>query len=156
MGSAQKNVIKHVTLGENDITHKKINWKKFIHFSLVWLVSVIILFMVSFAFEMVKESKHLFMDVILRVDTLSLMFSLILSIILDRFWNFRNNFDQKVMLSIQLIVCIVGLIFYIIYSIFEITNPQNIYFQSRLSIHILYIILSVIVAFVGFLIDSLE
>ena len=116
-----------------------------------------ILFAVSFSLEVIRESKNLISDVILRVDTLSLMFSLVLSIILDKLWDERN-YGQKGILIVQFVIFSVGLLCYIMYSLLEITNSQNIYFQSqsRLPVHISYILLSTVVAFIGFLIDSKE
>ena len=157
MGNAQKEVIRHIASGEVGRSDKKVNWKRFIHLSSVWIVSMMILFAVSSFLEVIKESKNLFSDVILRVDTLSLMFSLVLSIILDRLWDERN-YGQKGILIIQLVIFIVGFLCYLAYSFIEITNPQNIYFQSesRLPVHTSYIILSTVVAIIGFLIDSKE
>lgn len=157
MGSAQKAVIKHITSGEAGKSNKKVDWKRFIHLSSVWLASMFILFAVSFSLEVIRESKNLISDVILRVDTLSLMFSLVLSIILDKLWDERN-YGQKGILIVQFVIFSVGLLCYIMYSLLEITNSQNIYFQSqsRLPVHISYILLSTVVAFIGFLIDSKE
>ena len=64
----------------------------------------------------------------------------------------------KGILIIQLVIFIVGFLCYLAYSFIEITNPQNIYFQSesRLPVHTSYIILSTVVAIIGFLIDSKE
>lgn len=133
-------------------TANNVDWGEFGHLLLTWIISASIIFIVLLILECVNDPKDLFTEVILRTDTLSLMFSLVLSAGLDQVWNNKKNWKYKLTLCGEITLSFVGLILYLSYSLIEILDKENPYLQtqSRLWIHSSYIIISTIVVICGF------
>lgn len=137
---------------------KKVNWDEFIHLSLTWFVSAFAIAAVLVILSLEEQSTNLFYDVINRIDTLSLMFSLVLSAALEQMWNHKKSKMFQYTLAGELILVIGGLIWYLVCSIHEIQlkNPDlaeniNPVYIDRFWVHAVYITLSVCCVFVGFL-----
>lgn len=137
---------------------KSINWDEFIHLSLIWLVSALLVAIVLVFLTLEEKSTNLFHDVMNRTDTLSLMFSLVLSATLEQMWNHKNSKMHQVTLACEVLLMGIGLGWYLICSIHEIqlADPEfsgyvNPVFTERFWVHTVYVILSVCCVFLGFL-----
>lgn len=153
-----KNVDMHavniIEQGEKEY-HPKISlfdWSEFLHLSITWFVGAFAIFAVLFALTMVERSNNLIKDVILRLDTLSLMFSLVLSAGLEQVWNNKNHWKYKLTQYGELTLAFIGLVLYTVYSTMYILDPQNPYLQDRFGVHLCYIIISTILVITGFVI----
>ena len=136
---------------------KKVNWDEFIHLSLTWFVSAFAIAAVLVILSLEEQPTNLFHDVINRIDTLSLMFSLVLSAALEQMWNHKKSKMFQYTLAGELILVIGGLIWYLVCSIHEIqlkdpnlANTVNPVYIDRFWVHFVYILLSICCVFVGF------
>lgn len=136
----------------------KPNWEEFRHLSLTWFMSAFAIAVVLIILSLEEQSTNLFHDVINRIDTLSLMLSLVLSAALEQIWNYKNSKIFQYSLAGELILVISGLVWYLVCSIHEIQvrNPLyegtvNSVFIERFGVHAVYIVLSTCCVFVGFL-----
>ncbi|HIZ78910.1 MAG TPA: hypothetical protein IAA17_03905 [Candidatus Lachnoclostridium stercorigallinarum] len=99
---------------------------------------------------MAEKSEDLVKDVILRLDTLSLMFSLVLSAGLEQVWNNKKHWKYKLTQYGELTLALIGLVLYLVYSLMFILDSTNPYLQSRFGVHLSYIIVSTVVVVGGF------
>lgn len=131
------------------------NWNEFVHLLLCWLISAAVIFTILIVLTMAESSENLMKDVILRLDTLSLMFSLILSAGLEQMWNNKSQLKFKIIMFLEIGMAIVGLLLYLAYSMLSIIQPENVYLQNRFIVHLLYVIFGIIVVIVGFVVRSI-
>lgn len=138
--------------------HRNVNWDEFIHLLLTWLISLFAIAGVLVILSLEEQSTDLFHDVINRIDTLSLMFSLVLSAALEQIWNHKKSKLFQYTLAAELILVIGGLIWYLVCSIHEIqqkdpnfTGNINPVYIERFWIHAIYIALSIFCVIIGFL-----
>lgn len=150
-----KNAIEHVSAGEaSGKKAKKIDWEEFWHLLISWLVSGIVIFAVLLILTMAEKSEDLFRDMVMRIDTVSLMFSLVLSAFLEQVWNNKKNWMYKFSQIGEFILAFLGLTMYLAYSLWELYDPENLYFKSRFLTNLLYILVSFVCVLVGFLMRS--
>lgn len=141
-----------VEQGERTATVKsrRFNWEEFWHLFLGWFISATVIFIVLFGLAMAEKSENLVKDVILRLDTLSLMFSLVLSAGLEQVWNNKKQWKYKLTQYGELALALIGLVLYLVYSLIFIFDSTNPYLQSRFGVHLFYIIVSTVVVVGGF------
>lgn len=130
---------------------QKFNWEEFWHLSLGWIISAIIIIAVLIGLTMAEQSENLAKDVIMRLDTLSLMFSLVLSAGLEQVWNTKKHWKYKLTQFGELTLAFLGLIFYLVFSLLNSLKPDNPYLQWRFGVHLAYIVVSFIVIMGGFI-----
>lgn len=147
-----KKAVDLIEQGERAVPVKtrRFNWEEFWHLFMGWFISAIVIFAVLFGLTMAEKSEDLVRDVILRLDTLSLMFSLVLSAGLEQMWNNKKHWKYKMTQYGELALALIGLILYLVYSLMYILDANNPYLQSRFYVHLFYIIVSTIVVVGGF------
>lgn len=155
--SIEEHAVKHVSDGEarkfvnNKISHRKIDWKEFAHLFTSWFICGIVICAVLMILTMSEKSDDLFKDMVIRIDTISLMFSLVLSAGLEQVWNIKKDWKYKFSQIAELVLAIVGLIMYLAYSLWDIYDPQNLYYKDRFWMNLIYIVLSFICVVIGFI-----
>lgn len=130
---------------------KKFDVGEFLHLFISWLISGGVVFAVLICLAMAEHSTNLVVDVIKRIDMLSLMFSLILSAGLEQVWNGRKSLPYKMTQVLELALAFVGLMLYLFYSLLVLYDPTNVYLQERYYVNLCYIVLSIIAVIVGFI-----
>lgn len=145
-------VVDLVEQGEQTEHTKKavFDWEEFWHLFFGWLISALVIIVVLFVLTMAERSKDLLRDVILRLDTISLMFSLVLSAGLEQVWNNKKQWKYKLTQYGELTLALIGLVLYLSYSLMYILDPKNPYLQARFGVNLLYIITSTVVVIAGF------
>ena len=150
-----KHAIEHVSAGEaSGKKAKKIDWEEFCHLLISWLVSGIVIFAVLLILTMAEKSEDLFRDMVMRIDTVSLVFSLVLSAGLEQVWNNKETWKYKLTQIGEVFLASIGLIMYLTYSFWNLYDPENLYFKSRFWGNLLYIFTSFICVLVGFVMRS--
>lgn len=152
-------VISFPNSNEEPQTRKKFKWEEFWHLFSVWLFSATVVVTVLFMLSMVdstRSSKGLIKVVIMRLDSLSLMFSLVLSAGLEQAWNNKKPLKYKITMLLEMALAILGLLLYLTYSILNIIAPNNPYLVSRYGVHLFYIIVSTLVVIGGFIVRAYE
>ena len=134
---------------------KRMDWQEFFHLLVSWGISGIIIFIVLLILTMADKSTDLWHDIVIRIDTISLVFSLVLSAGLEQVWNNKRQWKFKLCLIGELFLASVGLIMYLTYSLWSIYDPKNSYFTERFFVNLLYIVFSVIFVVVGFILRAL-
>lgn len=127
-----------------------IDWGEFWHLFCGWFISALIIVVVLTILTMAERSQNIPRDVILRLDTLSLMFSLVLSAGLEQVWNNKKQWIYKLTLYAELALAFIGLALYLYYSISKVLDPENPYLQERFGVHLFYIITSIMIVITGF------
>lgn len=133
---------------------KKIDWNEFWHLFVIWVVSGFFVFIVVLVLSMAEDPEKLWVHLISRVDTLSLMFSLVLSAALEQMWSPRKVFGYKFTQFAELFLAGVGLVFYLGYSLIMYYDQKNTYLNTCFNVNLTYIILSIFFVIVGFLTRS--
>lgn len=128
----------------------KFNWEEFWHLFFGWLISAVVIVIVLIALTMAEKSENLVIDVILRLDTLSLTFSLVLSAGLEQVWNNKKHWKYKLTQYAELTLALIGLVLYLTYSLMMIFDENNPYLLERFNVHLLYVIVSTLVVIGGF------
>ena len=129
----------------------KFDWKEFWHMSTIWFLSGVIIFIVLIAITMAESSQNIWIDVIKKIDTLSLMFSLVLSALMEQMWNNKKSAAYKFTQVFGIIIAVIGLVLYLLFSILNIYNENNSYLQNIYGINLGYIIVSVVYVMVSFI-----
>lgn len=127
------------------------DWGEFLHMFLVWLVGALIIVLVLVGITVFDQPSDLPYAVIMRLDTLSLMFSLVFSAALEQIWYNRKGIKYKMTQIAEVLLSFVGLIFYLVYSVMEKISPNNSYYVNRYNFQLIYIIAVVVVVVLGFL-----
>lgn len=113
-----KHAIEHVSAGEaSGKKAKKIDWEEFLHLFISWLISGIVICAVLLILTMAENSNNLFKDMIMRIDTVSLVFSLVLSAGLEQVWNNKKIWKYKLTQIGEVFLASIGLIMYLTYSL---------------------------------------
>ena len=107
--------------------------------------------MVLVILTMAEDSNDLWKDIIIRIDTISLVFSLVLSAGLEQVWNNKKRWKYKLTQVGELALAVLGLVLYLAYSLWDIYDPSNKYYNDRFGFNIFYILLSVICVILGFI-----
>lgn len=119
----------------------------------VWVVTAVVLFASLMIIILVKGSSDIIHDAIQGVDALNMMFSLVLSALLEQIWSKKDSSGllYNITLGVESILTITGAMLFIAYSIVEITSPENILLVQSFKINVGYIVASVAVVVLGFL-----
>lgn len=148
------------TKGENKTipSNVKFNWKEFGKFVGIWLLTATILFGALIIITIVSGSTDIFGDTIKEVDTLNMMFSLVLSALLEQIWSHDGDKGglYNITLGFEGLLTILGGMLFMAYSIIEILQPANILLERAFWINLGYIIASTIVVILGFVSRSLK
>ena len=107
--------------------------------------------MVLVILTMAEDSNDLWKDIIIRIDTISLVFSLVLSAGLEQVWNNKKRWKYKLTQVGELALAVLGLVLYLAYSLWDIYDLSNKYYNDRFGFNIFYILLSVICVILGFI-----
>lgn len=160
-----RHAVTQVARGENDVSSKPINhkigkkriidWSEFWHLFISWFISGLIIFMVLVILTMAEKSTDLWKDIVIKVDTISLVFSLVLSAGLEQVWNNKKRWKYKLTQIGELTLAILGLVLYMAYSLWEIYDPCNPYYLDRFEFNMLYIVLSLICVVIGFMMRAM-
>lgn len=143
------------------------DWEELFHSASVY-VFIIILMVVGLAIITLFNTgtDKFLLNLLKRNDTLNLMFSLILSAALEQLWNNKRELKYKITLLLELLLTIVGFIWYIVRSIAEIIilnkaegalyafesfflNDQNMFM-----LNVFYIIFGFVVIICGFVVKA--
>ena len=127
-----------------------IDWKEFFHMLIIWLAGAVVILTVLVASTMTDAPTDIVHSVVERLDTLSLMFSLIFSATLEQLWYDEKKAAYRVALFAELYLSVLGLIFYLVFSVLEKTMPDNIYYLGRYHFNLFYIVAVVFVVVSGF------
>lgn len=146
--------VQKVTAGEKSNTGRPrytCNWQEFGKFVIIWIITATILFFALFCITIVRGSDYIIYDTIKEVDTLNMMFSLVLSALLEQMWSKNGKGGlYKITLATEGGLTIAGGMLFMAYSIVEITDMDNQLKQMSFEINMGYIIISIIVVLLGF------
>ena len=141
---------------------KAINFKELLHFVIIWLLTVVILFGIQLLISAVNNvpPKELIYYTLKSIDTFSLAFSLVLSAFLEQMWNkdkIIHAWNNGVIIAEGLFV-LAGVAIYMTYSLLDIWDPSHeyLFFSYSFNINIIYIISSFISVFIGFVSRALN
>lgn len=127
-----------------------IDWREFWHLFFGWFISALVIIVILIILTMAERSQDIPRDVILRLDTLSLMFSLVLSAGLEQVWNNKKQWIYKLTQYAEIALAFIGLALYLSYSLLNVLDSENPYLQERYGVHLFYIITSIIIVNAGF------
>lgn len=154
-------VINRISDGELDKKNTpKRHWssgydlQEFMKMLMIWLACGVTIFIVLIVIEMLNDPEDLIRNVVMRTDTISLVFSLVLSAALEQIWNGKDNVKYRVSQVIEIMLAAIGLILYTAYSFMEKLVPENSYYTGRMWVNIVYIISSILCVIFGFLMRS--
>ncbi len=87
-----------------------------------------------------------------EIDALNIMFSLVLSVLLEQMLNrtYINSKRNDMILISEVALAVIGGIVYTVYSILKVTDHDNQLLQSTFDINIAYIIVSTIIVISGY------
>lgn len=142
------------TAGENRNIGKPIyycKWNEFWKFVGIWIVTAVVLFVALLLITIVSGSNNIVQDTIREVDTLNMMFFLVLSALLEQIWSKNSQGGlYNFTLGAEGGLTIVGGMLFIAYSIVEQTDANNVLMQLSFELNVGYIIISIIVVLLGF------
>ena len=165
MKYSKRNMEKHameiISRGEKENIGKvrsQCDFREFGKFVGIWLVTAIVLFGSLVIITVVKGSLDVFRDTIKEVDALNMMFSLVLSALLEQIWSKEadKSWLYSITLGIEGILTLIGAMLFMAYSIIKITDPQKKKLQKSFELNVGYIIVSVSIVILGFLSRSLH
>lgn len=147
--------IKIVSFGENRNIGRPgytCDWQEFGKFVGIWIITAAILFIALLLITVVSGSHNILRDTIKEVDTLNMMFSLVLSALLEQIWSKNGKSGlYNFTLGVEGGLTIVGAMLFMAYSIVEITDKDNQLKQVAFELNVGYIIISIIVVLLSFL-----
>ena len=128
------------------------DWQKFGKFVGIWLVTAAVLSAALIIITVVKGSPDIVRDTIREVDALNMMFSLVLSALLEQIWSKEasKSWLHSLTLGLEGVLTIVGGMLFVAYSILKITDPQNQLILYNFELNVGYIVASTIVVLLGF------
>lgn len=130
------------------------DWHEFGKFVGIWIVTEFVLFAALLIITIVGDSENIMHDTIKGEDTLNMMFSLVLSALLEQIWSKNKNNGNGLYsftLCVEGILTIIGGMLFVAYSIMQIVNPCNRLLQWSFWLNVIYIICSTIFVLLGFL-----
>ena len=145
--------VKVATKGENEGIGKTkyvCNWKEFGKFVGVWFITAIVLFSALLIITVVRGSKDIIYDTIQEVDTINMMFSLVLSALFEQIWSKKgSSWLYNITLGAEMAMAFIGCMLFLTYSIIQIF-PDNQLVMMAFEVNIGYIIMSTVVILLGF------
>lgn len=146
--------------GENRNTGKPgytCNWRELGKFVGIWFITATILFFALLVITIVDGSHNILRDTIKNVDTLNMMFSLVLSALLEQMWSKREGGSlYGAALYAEVGLTVIGGMLFMAYSIVEITDKGNQIRQLSFELNVGYIVFSTIVVLLGFVSRALR
>lgn len=148
--------VKHVEEGENrnkGKPHKRVNWRGVGRFAASWFVVAIIMFVLVILLTIVKGSTNIIVDAISSIDTMNIMFSLVLSAFLEQASNKERDsgFLYDATLTSEGVLTLVGAVIFMCYSLLKDIAPSNQLLQMSFVINLIYIGFSILIVFLGFI-----
>lgn len=117
----------------------------------IWLVTAAVLFFALLLITIVSGSGKIIRDTIKEVDTLNMMFSLVLSALLEQIWSKNGKGGlYSFTLGVEGGLTIIGGMLFMAYSIVEKTDADNLLLQLSFELNVGYIIISIIVVLLCF------
>lgn len=143
------------TEGETQNTGRRkfsCEFSRFSRFLGIWLITAFVLFASLIIIMTVKGSSNIIHDTIQDIDALNVMFSLVLSALLEQIWSKEDGAGllYNITLGAEGILTLVGAMLFIAYSIVEITSPENRLLTLSFEINVGYIIASAVGVILGF------
>ena len=126
-------------------------WNEFWKFVGIWIATAVVLFAALLLITIVSGSDKIIQDTIKEVDTLNMMFSLVLSALLEQIWSKNSQgWLYNFTLGAEGGLTVIGGMLFMAYSIVEQTDADNGLMQLSFELNVGYIIISVIVVLLGF------
>lgn len=158
MGTEEKDMghiaVGVATAGENRNIGRAVyycKWNEFWKFVGIWIVTAVVLFVALLLITIVSGSDQIIHDTIKEVDTLNMMFSLVLSALLEQIWSKNSQGGlYNFTLGAEGGLTVIGGMLFIAYSIVEQTDADNVLMQLSFELNVGYIIISIIVVLLGF------
>lgn len=142
------------TAGENRNIGKPVrvcDWRELGKFVSIWMITAVILFVALLFITIVRGSHNVIYDTIKNVDTLNMMFSLVLSAFLEQMWSKNGKgWLHSFTLAVEVVLTVIGSMLFVTYSIVEITDAENRLLQLSFGLNVGYIIFSIIVVLMSF------
>lgn len=144
------------TKGENKNTGRLkfgLNLRAFGKFVGIWLITALVLLGALVFITIVRGSSNILHDTIKEVDALNMMFSLVLSALLEQIWSRAANGGKlyNITLGVEGVLTVLGGMLFVAYSIVKITDPVNQLLKFSFELNLGYIIISTITVLLGFL-----
>ena len=151
-----KIAVEVATKGESENSAKikfRCDLSEFGRFVGIWLFTAAVLFGALTIITVVRGERNIVRSTIGEVDTLSMMFSLVLSALLEQIWSRGVNKGKLYgfTLGVEGVFVILGGMLFTAYSIVKITNPENQLLRFSFELNVGYIVASTIVVVLGFL-----
>lgn len=160
--------VKHVEQGENTIgttsdTGSSSDKEEFIHSVVTYVTIAVIMFFALAVLTLFDTgTADFWINLLQKIDTLNLMFSLVLSAALEQMWNNKRALKFKITMILELVLASLGFIWFFARSFANIMILHNnegdpyifeSFFQNKinmLTFNTLYIIIGTIVIIFGF------
>ena len=96
------------------------DWKKFGRFVGVWVITAIVLFSALLIINVATESENIIYETIRGVDTINMMFSLVLSALFEQIWSKKgSHWLYNITLGAEMAMAFIGCMLFLAYSIIE-------------------------------------
>ncbi len=126
-------------------------WHELGKFVGIWIITAVVLFSALLFITIVSGSSDIMYDTIREVDTLNMMFSLVLSAFLEQMWSKNSKGGlYSFTLGVEGALTVVGGMLFMAYSIVEKTDVNNQLIKLSFELNVGYIITSIIVILLGF------
>lgn len=127
------------------------DWKEFGKFVGIWMITACVLFVALLFITIAHGSKNVIFETIREVNTLNMMFSLVLSAFLEQMWSKNGKSGlYSFTLGVEGGLTIIGGMLFVAYSIVE-EDQGNQLMQLSFGLNMGYIMISIIVVLLGFI-----
>lgn len=129
------------------------DWHEFGRFVGIWSITTAILFCALLLITTVSNSEKIVQDTIKSVDTINMMFSLVLSAFLEQIWSKtkdNGNWLYSFTLGMEGFLTIIGGMLFVSYSITKMTDNDNQLLQVSFGVNVGYVVFSILVVLAGF------
>lgn len=152
--------LKVATNGENkNIGEFKYScdWHDFFKFVGIWIITSTVLFCALIIITIVNGSSNIIYDTIKDTNTLNIVFSLVLSALLEQIWSKNGKTGlYDFTLGFEGVLAIIGGMLFMAYSIVQTLTLTNKLLQLSFYFNVGYIIISTIVVLMGFFSRSIR
>ena len=152
--------LKKTTEGESIIVSKngrRFDCNRFFKFIISWLVVFLTMYGVLLIVAFVKGNPNFVFRAFGSVDSFNVSFSLALSAFLENLWNNeKKDRTYKFLLCFSGFAVLWGLLFYVTYSLLQVTSPTNVLLEKSGAFNLVYVIYSEVCVVLGFVRRSLD